>query len=161
MRDAEGERPPTGGTRHVLRGGDQVRQPDVPPAHSGGPFEELRQTRRRRELLVLACSDSQVGPLIARHSTGAFEGLPDGLAIDEHGGVWIAFYGGGCLARWTVEGFGEVVDVPAPLVTSLAFSRVHPGAAWVATAATPGAEGGAILLMDLGVSGAPVHKAAL
>jgi len=49
-------------------------------------------------------------------------GFPDGLAVDEAGGVWIAAYNGGCATRFTPD--GEVdrhIEVPAKAVTSLAF----------------------------------------
>ena len=47
---------------------------------------------------------------------------PDGLAVDEEGGVWVAVFGGGCVQRFTPEGALDLrVDVPATLVTSLCF----------------------------------------
>jgi D-xylonolactonase len=50
-------------------------------------------------------------------------GLPDGLAVDVEGGVWVALYGGGGVARYTAEGpLDRRVDVPAQLVTSLCFA---------------------------------------
>jgi xylono-1,5-lactonase len=47
---------------------------------------------------------------------------PDGLAVDEVGGVWVAMLGAGSLQRFDPEGRLEAtVDVPASHVTSLAF----------------------------------------
>jgi gluconolactonase len=49
-------------------------------------------------------------------------GMPDGLAVDESGCVWIAAYGGGCLVRFTPGGEVDLtLDVPAREVTSLCF----------------------------------------
>ncbi len=49
-------------------------------------------------------------------------GFPDGLAVDEAGGVWIAAYGGSCATRFAPDGqVDRHVDVPAKAVTSLAF----------------------------------------
>lgn len=49
-------------------------------------------------------------------------GFPDGLAVDEAGGVWIAAYNGGCATRFTPDGqLDRHIDVPAKAVTSLAF----------------------------------------
>jgi gluconolactonase len=47
-------------------------------------------------------------------------GTPDGLAVDEAGGVWIAAHGGGCVTRYTSEGvLDRHLEVPATFVTSL------------------------------------------
>jgi sugar lactone lactonase YvrE len=47
-------------------------------------------------------------------------GTPDGLAIDEAEGVWIAGHGGGCVTRYTAEGeLDRHIEIPAHFVTSL------------------------------------------
>ncbi len=49
-------------------------------------------------------------------------GVPDGLAIDAAGGVWVAVYGGGRVARYLPDGRLErEIEVPARAVTSLCF----------------------------------------
>ncbi len=49
-------------------------------------------------------------------------GVPDGLAVDEAGCVWVAAYGGGCATRFTPDGgVDRYVEVPARDVTSLCF----------------------------------------
>ena len=49
-------------------------------------------------------------------------GVPDGLAVDEDGGVWIAVYEGGCALRYTPDGREDRrIEVPAKAVTSLCF----------------------------------------
>jgi gluconolactonase len=49
-------------------------------------------------------------------------GVPDGLAVDEEGFVWVAAYGGGCVSRLASDGSVERhVEVPAQGVTSLCF----------------------------------------
>jgi gluconolactonase len=49
-------------------------------------------------------------------------GVPDGLAVDEQGGVWVAVYGGGRVARYSADGELErEIEVPASSVTSLCF----------------------------------------
>ena len=50
-------------------------------------------------------------------------GRPDGLAVDEEGGVWVASYGGAAVLRFTPGGaFDRALDVPATEVTSLCFA---------------------------------------
>jgi D-xylonolactonase len=50
------------------------------------------------------------------------KGAPDGLAVDEEGGVWVAAWGAGCVVRFTPDGaFQRQVDVPARNVASTCF----------------------------------------
>jgi gluconolactonase len=49
-------------------------------------------------------------------------GVPDGLAVNAEGGVWVAVYGGGCAVRFTPDGtLDQRIAVPARAVTSLCF----------------------------------------
>ena len=49
-------------------------------------------------------------------------GSPDGLCVDEEGGVWVARYGAGAVHRYDDRGrLTEVVDVPTPYATAVAF----------------------------------------
>lgn len=57
-----------------------------------------------------------------RRVLATLDGVPDGLAVDEQGGVWVAVYGGGRVARYSPEGELErAIEVPASAVTSLCF----------------------------------------
>ncbi|MBW2314667.1 MAG: SMP-30/gluconolactonase/LRE family protein [Deltaproteobacteria bacterium] len=50
----------------------------------------------------------------------AQRGTPDGLAVDEQGGVWVAEHGGGCVTRYASDGaLDQHVEIPARLVISL------------------------------------------
>jgi sugar lactone lactonase YvrE len=50
------------------------------------------------------------------------EGVPDGLAVDEAGCLWVAAARGGCAARYRPDGTLErTLPVPARMVTSLCF----------------------------------------
>lgn len=56
---------------------------------------------------------------IAQISGGS---IPDGLAVDEAGCLWIAIYGGSCAARYTPDGkLDRKIEVPAKAVTSVCF----------------------------------------
>lgn len=49
-------------------------------------------------------------------------GLPDGMAVDAEGFLWIAFYGGWSVRRYSPEGtLDRVVQLPVQNVTSCAF----------------------------------------
>ena len=50
-------------------------------------------------------------------------GMPDGMAIDEEGMLWIAFWGGFSVQRWNPQ-TGQLMDtisLPAPQITSCTF----------------------------------------
>lgn len=51
------------------------------------------------------------------------EGLPDGMTVDEEGGVWVAHWGGGRVTCFTAEGqVSLTIRLPCPNVTSVAFA---------------------------------------
>ncbi len=61
-------------------------------------------------------------------------GNPDGLAVDETGGVWVALGAGGGIARFTSGGaLDHVLPVPAPFVASLCFGGVDRRDLYVTT----------------------------
>ncbi len=50
-------------------------------------------------------------------------GTPDGLAVDEDGGIWVAVVGPGVVRRYTPDGrLDREIDMPAGMVTSLCFA---------------------------------------
>jgi gluconolactonase len=89
-------------------------------------------------------------------------GAPDGMAIDETGGVWVASAGSGCVVRLTPKGdVDRRVEVPARVVTSLCFAGGDRRALYVTTADNTDvpALGGCVLRTEIDVAGAPVHPA--
>jgi sugar lactone lactonase YvrE len=62
-------------------------------------------------------------------------GSPDGLAVDEEGGVWTAAVRAGCVMRFDSHGkFDRSVEVPAHTVTSLCFGANDPLDLYISTA---------------------------
>src|SRR5581483_1856402 len=60
---------------------------------------------------------------------------PDGLAVDEDGGVWVAVVDGGCVRRFTPAGAPDLrIDVPATFVTSLCFGGADRRDLYIVTA---------------------------
>jgi xylono-1,5-lactonase len=74
---------------------------------------------------VIRVHDVVDGDVVAE-SGGVFahvDGFPDGLAVDEAGGVWVALYGGGGVRRFSASGEPDRdIAVPARGVTSLCFA---------------------------------------
>lgn len=82
------------------------------------------------------------------------QGIPDGLAVDDEGGVWVAFWGKAVLRRYDLDGrIDHVVDVPATYVTACAFGG-DDGRSLFITSAKPD---GRVFVYDAGVSGPPAH----
>ncbi|MFC9838452.1 SMP-30/gluconolactonase/LRE family protein [Rhodococcus sp. NPDC127530] len=90
------------------------------------------------------------------------EGLPDGMAIDSEGGVWVALFGAGEVRRYAPDGsISERVSLPATYVTSIAFGGADLKTAYVTSgyyeydAAQREEEplAGAILTFSAGVAG--------
>jgi sugar lactone lactonase YvrE len=79
------------------------------------------------------------------------DGVPDGLVLDDEGGLWLALYGGAQVRRYSPEGDLEVVlDVPADNVTACWFAGDR---LFITTARSPQPLGGSLFVAEPGVSG--------
>ncbi len=86
-------------------------------------------------------------------------GAPDGMCIDEEGGLWIALWGGSAVHRYLDGVLDTVVEVPTPLVTCPAFVGDDLSLLVVTTASLDDgdAEGaGHLYIVEPGVRGSPV-----
>ena len=123
---------------------------------------------------ILYHSDTAAGHIIAhdvaedgavsgrRVFTRVAPGAPDGLAVDEAGAVWVACYGGGCVARYAPGGrLDRRLEVPARGVASLCFGGSDRRDLYVVTAdSTDDANlAGSILATRVEVPGLPVPPA--
>ena len=93
-------------------------------------------------------------------------GIPDGLAVDDEGGIWVALWGGACIRRYAPDGELErVVDVPADNVTACCFGGEDGRSLYVTTASVelPAERrssqplAGSVFVTDVGVSGPPAR----
>jgi sugar lactone lactonase YvrE len=83
--------------------------------------------------------------------------MPDGLAVDAEGFVWVALWGGSALHRFSPAGkLALVLDVPAANVTSCAFGGADLDILYITTAAGPGS-GGALFACEPGMTGPPAN----
>jgi sugar lactone lactonase YvrE len=90
-------------------------------------------------------------------------GQPDGMALDDEGGVWIALWGGGAVQRYDDSGaLTERIELPARQVTACTFGGPAGTTLYITTsrdglgdAAEP--EAGAVFAAETGVRGAPQH----
>ncbi len=133
---------------------------------SGRHFYFIDSPTRRVD--VFDC-DPETGALEGRRRFAAVEvegAVPDGMAVDAEGGVWVALHGGWGLRRYAPDGEpAAVVDLPVARVTSCCFGGDDLRDLYVTTrrdglsaselAAQPLA--GALLRLDVGVAGLPTH----
>jgi sugar lactone lactonase YvrE len=95
------------------------------------------------------------------------DGLPDGMAVDSEGGVWVCLFGGGALRRYGEDGkLDEVIPVPVTNPTSAVFGGPGLRTLYVTSArhrltseqlaAEP--QAGAVLALDPGVAGLPGNR---
>ena len=88
------------------------------------------------------------------------DGLPDGIALDAEGGLWIAFWGAGEVRCYAETGrLVQTVSVPVPNVTAVAFGGPALETLFISTArSTPDPKepdgSGDLYACDVGVAGA-------
>jgi xylono-1,5-lactonase len=91
-------------------------------------------------------------------------GLPDGLALDRSGGVWIAFYKGGCIVRLDTEsGETTVHETPFSKPLSVGFGPAGAGRLVVVSGRHPeaGEPSGGIWVSATAIEGEPTARAAV
>ena len=64
-------------------------------------------------------------------------GMPDGMAIDSEGMLWVAHYGGSCVSRWNpnTAQLLEKIDLPVTQVTACAFGGPNLDILFITSAA--------------------------
>ena len=90
-------------------------------------------------------------------------GLPDGLTVDEEGGIWVALYGGGSVRRYNPDGMLDyVIEVPAKQVTACTFGGSGLDQLFITTSREdlkPGEDplAGSLFRASGGVAGMPIR----
>ena len=110
--------------------------------------------------------EPQLDRLTSEFTLTPEQGKPDGIAVDQEGGLWVALFGGGAVVRFSPDGdIDRRIDLPVPNVTTLAFGGDDFSDLYITTAryAMSGAalgahprESGAVFKCDPGVRGFPV-----
>jgi len=90
-------------------------------------------------------------------------GLPDGMAADDAGGVWIALWGGGAVHRYDETGhLTERITLPVSQVTACAFGGPDGATLYITTSRLGRSDGpepsaGAVFVAETGYRSAPVY----
>jgi sugar lactone lactonase YvrE len=102
-------------------------------------------------------------PLIVIERGG---GIPDGLAVDDEGGIWVALWGKAAVRRYSPDGELErVLDVPADNVTACCFGGDDGRSLYVTSASVDLSEekrrarplAGSVFVTEVDVSGPPAR----
>jgi sugar lactone lactonase YvrE len=93
----------------------------------------------------------------------AGDGYPDGMAIDEEDGLWVALWGGSAVHRYDRHGrLDFVVDLPVTNVTACAFGGPELRTLFITTSRqglgpVDQPDAGAVFCYEADVAGAPQH----
>jgi len=105
--------------------------------------------------------DAATGAISGRRAfarLGRADVVPDGLAVDVDGGVWVAVWGGGVIQRYSADGQpAGIVQLPADRVTSCAFGGPDRRQLYITTADGPGRSAGAVFTCPAPVAGLATH----
>jgi sugar lactone lactonase YvrE len=90
--------------------------------------------------------------VLARIGDG--EVMPDGLAVDSGGDIWVAVWGGSAVLRYGPDGrLKQSLEIPAAHVTSCAFGGPGLATLYITTAGGPGPGAGALFACQPGAAG--------
>lgn len=113
--------------------------------------------------------DCDTGAISARRPFVALEdgaGIPDGLATDDEGGVWVALWGGAAVRRYGPDGtLDRVLAVPTDNVTACCFGGGDGRSLYVTTASVGLSDeqrrrqplAGSVFVTEVDVSGPPAQ----
>lgn len=134
----------------------------------------VQWTRDGRSALYVDTPTGRIDRFDVEESSGAWSGrrtfaevagpgLPDGLALDEEDGAWVALWGGGAVHRYDPSGrLDRVVELPVSQVTACAFGGPDGRMLFITTSQQgvvqdEQPEAGAVFAYDAGIAGAPLH----
>lgn len=105
--------------------------------------------------------DAATGTFPGRRTAIAIDpdiGMPDGIALDRDGGVWVALWGGGAVHRYGPDGaLDAVITLPARNVSACALDP--GGRLFITTSAQAdedNAAAGALFMAEVGVAALPI-----
>jgi sugar lactone lactonase YvrE len=126
-------------------------------APDGSTLYHVDSPRRRIDVYGF---DPHSGAIAGRRAVipvDAELGIPDGLAVDAEGGVWVALWGGAAVQRFFEGRLDERVELPVTNVTSCCFGGPDLETLYVTTARRGAREplAGALFACRPGVAGLP------
>ena len=149
-----------GGLQHVL--GDVTMSNGLGWSPDGGTMYYVDSLTFRIDAFDF---DPATGEISGRRQWVAIEpgaGTPDGLAVDDDGGVWLALWGGAAIRRYSTDGaLDHVLAVPTDNVTACCFGGDDGRSLYITTASVDLPEeqplAGSVFVTDVDVSGPPAR----
>ncbi len=124
----------------------------------GGLMYYVDSPTRRVDVLDYSPATGTVAGRRPFAGINAGDAMPDGLAVDADGSVWVAVWDGGAVLRFSPAGrLQQRLELPAPRVTSCAFGGPDMETLYITTAAGPGDRGGEVFSLRVGVAGLASH----
>jgi xylono-1,5-lactonase len=138
----DGERAPTGRFYVFDRGDIRAAGPDGiaitngPAVNAAGDRIYFTDTARQKMYVAGLCAEGPREARLFADTASIFPGAyPDGPIVDEEDHVWVGFYVGGCVARFSPDGkLVATVAIPARDITKLAFGGADLRTAYVTSA---------------------------
>jgi sugar lactone lactonase YvrE len=124
----------------------------------------IDSTTQRIDLFDFDGRDGSISNRRAFAEVDPADGLPDGLAVDAEGGVWVCLFGGGAVRRYGPRGaLEEHIALPVPHATCPAFGGEDLSTLFITTTRhklstqqlTDFPLAGSVLAVDPGVKGMP------
>ncbi len=142
----------------VLADGITISNGLAADPRGGGVFYVDTATRRidRLHLVDGALAERAVFADLAEEP-----GLPDGIAVDVEGGVWVAMWGAGEMIRMDPDGGIDLrITLPTPHVSACTFGGADMNELFITTSrqglAVPDDNAGAVFVARPGITGVPV-----
>lgn len=102
-------------------------------------------------------ANGDVGDPLTMFSAAGTGELPDGIAVDQEGCLWVAFWDGSVVRRISPEGeVLAVIDVPVLRPTSVAFGSADASRLFITTARDDSGAGGQLYECRVDVPGLPL-----
>jgi sugar lactone lactonase YvrE len=127
----------------------------------------IDSTTQRIDVLDFDAASGAVADRRTLAEVDPHDGLPDGMAVDAEGGIWVCLFGGGAVRRYSPDGvLDAAIALPVTNPTSPVFGGADLRTLYVTTARHRlSAEqlaveplAGAVLALDPGVRGMPGNR---
>lgn len=134
------------------------RVPNGPTFSPDGRWLYHSDTARRSVYRFALRADGSLGERAPLITFSEADGYPDGMTVDNQGGIWIAHWGGGRISRFTADGMlDRTIPLPARQVTNIVFAGPDLSRMFVTSANTgladPTSADGALFEVACGARG--------
>jgi sugar lactone lactonase YvrE len=91
--------------------------------NGGAQLVAIDSPERCIQIFTYDRETGSIGAEIRRIDCSEFTGVPDGCCLDRNGGLWVAFWGGGCVRRFDLsdDSVSEQIACPTSQITACAF----------------------------------------